>query len=152
MARISKIQLDTDVEKRMFDLFWRSLSRIGGPEDVSEFFADLLGKNERLMLAKRYTIAVLLSKGKNYHEIANTIIVSPATINSVANWLKNLKPATKKILDRHLKDEAWGQFFDKIEAILDAPPPIFAYPSQKSAIGKAKFKAALARSARSLLR
>lgn len=152
MARVSKKRLDADVEKRMFDLFWRSLSRIGGPEDVSEFFADLLGKNEQLMLAKRYTIAVLLAKGKNYHEIANTINVSPSTINSVANWLKNLKPATKKIIDRHLKDESWGQFFDKIEATVDLIPPIVTPYAQKPKAGKEKFQRLLARSARSVLR
>jgi len=152
MARVSKKSLDPDVEKRMFALFWRSLSRIGTAEEMADFFADLLGKNEQIMLAKRYTIAVLLSKRKNYQQIVTAINVSPSTINSVANWLKNLKPATKKILDRHLKDEAWGQFFDKIEAILDAPPPIFAYPNQKSALGKAKFKASMARSTRSVLR
>lgn len=152
MARVSKKKLDADVEKRMFDLFWRSLSRIGRPEDMSEFFADLLGKNEQLMLAKRYTIAVLLAKGKNYHEIANSINVSPSTINSVANWLKNSKPTTKKILDRHLKDESWGQLFDKIEAVLDAPPPIFAYPHDKPKIYKERYLASRARSARSVLR
>jgi len=152
MARVSRKKLDPDIEKRMFSLFWRSLTRLGSSEDTAAFFADLLGKNEQVMFAKRYTIAVLLAKNKTFQEIADAINVSPSTINTVSGWLKNLKPATKKIIDRHLKDEAWGSFFDKIGTILDAPPPIFAYPRQKTAIGKAKYKRSLARSARSVLR
>ena len=152
MPQVSRHKLSHDLENRLFELFWRSLSRLGTPQETAEFFTDILTSTEKLMLAKRYTIAVLLTKGYPPKHVHATLNVSYTTIATVAGWLKNLKPATKKILDRHLKDESWGQFFDKIEAILDAPPPIFAYPKDKSAIGKAKFKAAVTRSARSVLR
>lgn len=152
MTRISKNRLDKSTSDRMFALFWHSLTRLGSQEETAEFFSDILSDTEQVMIAKRYTAAVLLTKGYNQTHIKQVLNLSYSTIGTVAGWLKNLKPATKKILDRHLKDDAWGQFFDKIEAVLDAPPPIFAYPKDKTAIGKAKFKAAMTRSARSVLR
>ncbi|MDP4030860.1 MAG: Trp family transcriptional regulator [Patescibacteria group bacterium] len=134
MTRISKNRLDKSTSDRMFELFFRSLSSLNSSQAATEFFTDILTDTEQVMIAKRYTIAVLLTKGYNQTHIKQALNVSYTTIGTVAGWLKNLKPATKKIIDRHLKDEAWGQFFDK------------------SAIGKAKFKATLVRSVRSALR
>ncbi len=152
MPQVSKYKLDKDVEKRLFELFWRSLTRLGSTDETAEFFSDLLTSTEELMLAKRYTIAVLLTKGYPPKHIHDTLNVSYTTIGTVAGWLKNSKPATKKIIDRHLKDESWGHFFDKIEEVLGAVPPLTAYPHQKPAIYKQRYLDSRARSSRSVLR
>lgn len=152
MPQVSRHPLDKNVEIRLFELFWHSLSRLGSPGQTAEFFSDLLTATEKIMLAKRYAIAVLLSKGYPAKHIHDTLNVSFTTIGTVAGWLKNLKPATKKIIDRHLKDESWGQFFDKIEAVLDNIPPLTAPYYQKPKIYKERYLAGRARSARSVLR
>jgi len=134
----------------MFALFWRSLTRLGSQEETAEFFSDILSETEQVMIAKRYTAAILLAKGYNQTHIKKVLNLSYSTLGTVAGWLKNLKPATKKILDRHLKDEAWGQFFDKIDEVLDIlPPGKYANWSKE---GKEKYQRSLTRSARSLLR
>ena len=120
MTQMSKRRLDKDVEKRMFFLFWRSLTRLGSPAETAEFFSDLLTSTEEMMLTKRYTTAILLAKGYSPTYIRQTLNVSFTTTNTVAAWLKNLKPATKKIIAAHLRDEAWSAFFDKIDALLDS--------------------------------
>lgn len=150
MPQISRHKLDQDVQNRLLQLFWRSLSRLGSPEQAAEFFSDLLTSTEEIMLSKRYTIAILLTKGYAAKHIHDTLNVSFTTIGTVAGWLKNLKPATKKIIDRHLKDEAWRQFFDKIEAALDILPP--GKYEDWSKAGKAKYRRSLNRSTRSALR
>jgi len=152
MAQVSKRRLDPQIESRMFALFWRSLSRFTSSEQAADFFSDLLSQTEKIMLVKRYFIAILLSKNKSYQEICELIKVSPSTINTVAAWLKNLKPATKKIIDQHLRDETWGKFFDKLESILDSIHPMYYTRHNWKEIGKAKFKNSLARSSRSVLR
>src|SRR3972149_6860311 len=103
MPQVSKHKLDQAVEKRLFELFWSSLTRLGSTNETAEFFSDLLTSTEELMLAKRYIIAVLLTKGYSPKHIHDTLNVSFTTIATVAGWLKNLKPGTKKIIDRHLK-------------------------------------------------
>lgn len=152
MAQVSKRRLDPQIESRMFTLFWRSLSRFSSSDQAADFFSDLLSQTEKTMLVKRYFIAILLSKNKSYQEICELIKVSPSTINTVAAWLKNLKPATKKIIDQHLDDESWGKFFDKLESILDSIHPMYYTRHNWKEIGKAKFKNSLARSGRNSLR
>lgn len=152
MPQISRHPLDKNVEARLFELFWRSLTRLGSQQQTAEFFSDLLTATEKTMLAKRYTIAVLLSKNYPPKHIHNILNVSFSTIGIVSAWLKNLRPTTKKVIDRHLKDEAWGRFFDKIEAAVDLVPPIVTPYAQKPRAGKEKFQRLLARSARSVLR
>lgn len=150
MTQRSKQPLDREIESRMFELFWQSLTRLSSQQETAEFFGDILTATEKLMLVKRYFTAVLLAKGYPPTHVRQTLNVSFTTIATVSAWLKNLKPATKKILDRHLKDKAWGQFFDKIEAVLDTLPP-GRYEDWRQA-GKAKCRRGLERSARSVLR
>ena len=152
MTRISKYHLNRSVSDRMFELFFRSLSGLKSSQAAAEFFTDILTDTEQVMLAKRYTVAVLLTKGYNQTHIKQTLNVSYTTIGTVAGWLKNLKPATKKILGKHLKDESWSQFFDRLEELFDAVPPLTAYPHQKPAIYKQRYLASRARSSRSVLR
>lgn len=152
MSQVSKRQLNPQVKSKMFALFWKSLSRFNSSEQTADFFSDLLSQTEKTMLVKRYFIAILLSKNKSYQQICETIKVSPSTINTVAAWLKNLKPATKKIITQHLRDESWGQFFDKIESLLDSVHPMYYTRHNWKEIGKKKYKHSLALSARSSLR
>lgn len=152
MPQISKHRLDKTVAKHLFSLFWRSLSRLGSPQETAEFFSDILTSTEELMLAKRYTTAVLLTKGYSPIHIRQTLNISFTTIATVSAWLKHLNPATKKIIARHLRDESWGKFFDQLESILDSIHPMYYTRHNWKEIGKAKFKNSLARSSRNSLR
>lgn len=152
MTQISKRQLDQEVEKRMFSLFWRSLTHLGSPSETAEFFSDLLTSTEEMMLAKRYTTAILLTKGYHPSYIRSVLHVSFTTVATVASWLKNLKPTTKKIIGTHLRDESWSAFFDKIESLLDSIHPMYYTRHNWKQIGKEKFKNSLARSSRNTLR
>lgn len=152
MAQVSKRRLDPQIESRMFALFWRSLSRFTSSEQAADFFSDLLSQTEKTMLVKRYFIAILLSKNKSYQEICELIKVSPSTINTVSAWLKNLKPATKKIIAAHLHDENWSAFFDKIDALLDSIHPMYYTRHNWKEIFREKHKKSLSRSSRNSLR
>ena len=150
MAQVSRIHLDKDIKKRLFEIFWRSVSRLTTPQEAADFFSDLLTETEQIMLAKRYAIAVLLLRGYNSTDIKKILKVSPSTVGTVASWLKNVRPHTKKILEAHLKAESWGEFLDKIEEFLDKlPPPVYTDWKQR---GKEKWQRTKARAARRALR
>jgi len=152
MPQISKHQLDKTVAKHLFSLFWRSLSRLGSPQETAEFFSDILTSTEKVMLAKRYTAAVLLTKGYSPIYIRQTLHLSFTTIATVSAWLKHLNPTTKKIISQHLRDESWGKFFDKIDALLDSIHPMYYTRHHWKEIGQEKHKKSLLRSARNSLR
>ena len=150
MSQISKKRLDKDVESEMFNQFWASLSKIDTPSTASEFFSDLLTKTEKYVLAKRFTCAILLVRGRSASEINKSIHFTYSTIGSVASWVKNARPQTKRILEKISKEKEWEKVFDRVDSLLDKLPP--KYGSGWSRVGKEKYKRALQRSARSNLR
>jgi uncharacterized protein YerC len=125
MPQISKYPLHADVEDEMFRQFWTSISRLRSSSDVSEFFTDLLSATEQLMLAKRFTISILLLRGKKPNEIVSTLNVSYSTVHGVSSWLKNAKPRTRMLLQKMVKEKDWQRLLDKVDEVLDSLPPVY---------------------------
>lgn len=123
MARVSKIKIDKALETEMFRQFWSSLARINNSGKSSDFFSDLLSETEKLMLAKRFTAAVLIVRGISPTEINKSIHLSFTAIGSVSSWAKNSKPETQKLLSNISAEKKWQAVFDKIDEILDKLPP-----------------------------
>lgn len=123
MPQVSKRKLDKDLENEIFKQFWNSLGKINDSGKSAEFFSDLLTETEKVMLAKRFSAAVLITRGKSATEIKDSIHLAYSTINSVSAWTKNAKPKTKEILNKISIDKNWETVFDKIDAILDKLPP-----------------------------
>lgn len=150
MPQISKYKLDKDIETEMFQKFWSSVAQLRDASTVSAFFSDLLTDTEEIMLAKRFTIAVLICRGKRPVEIKSILHVAFSTIGSVESWVKNMKPDTRKLLEKLISDGKWEKFLDRIDAFLDELPP--QYGTNWSRAGKEKFQRKLERSARRSLR
>lgn len=150
MPQVSRKKLDKDIEREMFNLFWKSLARLKDSSITSQFFSDLLTETEKIMLAKRFTVAVLLARGKTATEIKNSINVTYSTVGSVSSWLKNAKPKTKKIMGEISKEKDWEAIGDRIDELLDKLPP--RYGTNWSEAGKQKWKRTQQRAARMALR
>ena len=138
MPQVSKKPLPKDLEKEMFRQLWSSISKVKNPITASEFFSDLLTKTEKIMLSKRFTIAILLIREKSPTDIKNAINVSFSTIGSVAGWVKNARPHTKNILQSLSKNQNWQGIIDKIEELLDTLPPQYHTDWGKEAMKKRK--------------
>ena len=110
MVQLSKYKLDKALEEEMFRQFWSSLSALRNASTVSSFFSDLLTTTEEMMLAKRFTVAVLLLRGKRPVDIKRTLHVTDTSICSVSSWLKNVKPQTSQIIQRIIKESDWQKF------------------------------------------
>lgn len=118
MSKISKRFLNKEIEERIFNIFWKTISSLQKPGDAKDFFQDLLSPAEQTMLAKRLAIAVLLIKGFSYSQIDDAIKVSRPTIMNVSLWLKHRGKGYKKAVENILKDEKKEEFIDKIEELL----------------------------------
>ena len=150
MVQISKKHLDKDIEAEMYKQFWNSLSKLNSPQVVSEFFPDLLTDTEKVMLAKRFTAAILISRGKSASEIKESIHLSFSTIGSVSAWVKYARPKTQEVLKMISNEKDWQAIIDKIDSLFGKLPP--AYYSNWSEAGKQKWKNLKSRSARNELR
>lgn len=150
MTKVSKYPLDKDVQAEMFRKFWLSMSGLRDADAVASFFTDFLSSTESLMLAKRFTIAVLLLRGKRPKDITQILHVSYSATGSVASWLKNATPKTQATLERVIKESNWESLLDKIEALLDKLPT--AYGTDWSKAGKKKWQRTTERATRQALR
>ena len=150
MSRVSAYKIDKNIESEMFRKFWSSIPLLRDASAASSFFSDLLTDTEEVMLAKRFTIAILLLSGKRPLDIRAILHVSYSTIGTVSSWLKNAKPQTTQLLKHMMKESTWESFIDQIDAALDALPP--RYGTDWSKAGKAKWKRKMERASRQSLR
>lgn len=115
MTKVSKYLIKAEVEKRMFEVFWKSIADLKSPVEVEEFFNELLFPTERVMLAKRLAISLLLTKKYTYTDIIDILKASPVTIGIVARWLKKEGRAFQKAINRILQQEKQEEFWDNLE-------------------------------------
>ena len=122
MTQVSKYPIHKDAEKRMFDIFKSTISRLTISEDIEEFLEDFLSPVEKIMLSKRLSIAILLAKGYTYPAIARILRVTPSTISTVSLRLKYSGKGYKKAVERVLSQEKKDNFWQKIEDALAKIP------------------------------
>jgi len=104
MARISSRRISPKLQNQMLYLFWKNLADLKRPRDLEFLTTDLFSPVERLMIAKRFMIAVLLYQGQSFRKICTTLKVSPNTVNSVAHKLHRKKSAYLTLVKKFLSD------------------------------------------------
>jgi len=124
MAQVSKRFLRKDVEERIFELFWNSFSSISTRERAAVFLNDLLSPVEKTMIAKRLTIAFLLTKGYNYQEINQLIKVSDTTICKINSQLLSSGKGYKAIINEIIKGEKWAKFWLDLDSFFSKVIPL----------------------------
>ncbi|MDP3888592.1 MAG: YerC/YecD family TrpR-related protein [bacterium] len=124
MAQVSKYPISKAVEARVFEILFKVISDLKNPQEIQEFFQDFLSPVEQLMLAKRLSIAVLLSKGYDYASIRKVLRVSPPTISKTSLALKYAGKGYKRIVEKLTREEKIDEFLQKVEdVVLDQLPP-----------------------------
>ncbi len=123
MSQVSRRTLSKDIEKKLFEIFFKSLARLSNPSDIEKFLGDLLGPVERTMLAKRLAIAFLLAKGYQYETIKDILKVSQETIARVNIALNYQGDGYQMVIQKILRDEKLGEVFNTIEDVTIAVLP-----------------------------
>jgi len=123
MSQVSKYPIHKSVEKRVFEIFKSTISTLKDAQDIDDFLEDFLSPIEKIMLAKRLAIAVLLAKNYTYPSISEILRVTPSTIATVSLSLKYSGKGYKRMVQKILSDERKDQFWQKIEDILINIPP-----------------------------
>lgn len=122
MAQVSKYPIHKSVEKRIFEILRTTISNLKRSDDIEEFLYDFLSPVEKIMLAKRLAIAILLAKGYSYPSIRHILRVNPTTIATVSLSLKYSGKGYKKMVEKILSDEKKDNFWQKIEDLLAKIP------------------------------
>lgn len=125
VTRVSKRPLRRELEERMFQIFWQCFADLKSGSEVFEFMDDLLSPAEKIMLAKRLAIAVLIAKGWNYQQISSALKVSSTTVNTIKAQLVFRGKGYKNVVNKIITNEEMSKFLEDIlEAIPGAVSPI----------------------------
>jgi len=105
MTQVSRYPVSPRVYERIFEIFFQSSTKIRKKEEAEQFFNDFFTPTEKIMLAKRLSIAVLLAKKYDYNSIRKILRVSPPTIAGVSKLMQFSK-GYQLLVGKILKEEA----------------------------------------------
>ncbi len=71
------------LHKKQLNSLFETLGKALNKADSSLFLTEILGAEEKIMLAKRLTVIILLLEGKSLYTIASTTKISPATARHI---------------------------------------------------------------------
>src|SRR3989344_7744615 len=80
MPHISQKRVKRHVFKRMSDEFVKTISSLKSSSEIRGFLNELLTPTERMMLAKRLAMILMLKKGYSFLIIRRTLKLSPSTV------------------------------------------------------------------------
>ena len=123
MAQVSRYPLTKEVEERVFEILLKTIADLKKHQEIDEFLKDFLSPTERIMLAKRLTIAILLGKGYDYRQIREILKVTPGTIAAVNLKLKYAGKGYKKVVGKVLKEEKIEKLLGKVNNVLEESLP-----------------------------
>lgn len=103
MAQISRRFIKPEVLRKIESLFVECVSRCEKPSVAADFLDDLLTKTEKVMIAKRIAIALMLLKQQDPRDISETLKVSYPTIYRVKTWLSYKGVGFRALLEAIIK-------------------------------------------------
>lgn len=118
MPQVSKRKVERNIEERIFEIFVESFVKLKNKNEAALFLEDLLTPTEKIMLAKRLSVAVLLAKGYDYLKISEILKISSSTIGRVAYYFKHENKGMMNIVSRVLSDEKRMDFWKDIDLFI----------------------------------
>lgn len=88
MTRVSKNPIKQETFIKILSSFYEMIVDLRSRQEVKGVFEVFLSKAEKIMLAKRLAIAVMLNKGVDYRSISQELKVSTATVREINSKLE----------------------------------------------------------------
>ncbi len=98
MPKINQNPLSDKQHRTVLEKLIATFSRLKSKDEIQEVFDSLFTEVEKLMLAKRLAIALLLENGVSYKEISRILKVSPVTVGFIKRNVVHRKAGYKKLL------------------------------------------------------
>ena len=118
MTQISKYPLHKEIEERMLEIFFDSVVMVQTRSQVQKLLDDWISPTEKIMLAKRLSIAMLLTKGYEQRSIAKALRVGLETVSKVSRALQKGTGGYDMVISVFLKQEKQAAFWEKIDDAL----------------------------------
>jgi len=119
MSQVSKYPISRDVYETISEALSKTIINLRTKSQVIQFFEEFLSPTERIMLAKRLAIGLLLAKEYSYREIRKILRVSTTTIGDAA-LLYKYGNSYREVILKLLKDEKMEEFWLKVGETISA--------------------------------
>ena len=118
MPRVSRRVIKKEITQELDDYFVSLISTLVNPTQIRNFLNDFLTSEEKVMLAKRLMVHLMLENGYSSSQIESVIGVSRETVRTHRHIWTRGGQTYKKIIRKISKKEKLKRFWDKIEKIL----------------------------------
>lgn len=119
MTQISRRPMSKALEEQMHKAIRKAFADLRSEKEVDAFLDDLLTPTEKVMLAKRLAIAILLDRGYDQRTVHTIMRTSLRTVNTVNFWLKNKGNGYRIVLEKLKTQQAWRELKESIEDFLE---------------------------------
>lgn len=116
MVRLNK----THLQQKQINQLFQQLAKVIAPkhaDHAANTLSELLGQEERIMLAKRLAVIVLLSEGFSAYRIADELKLSQSTIAATA---EKLNSGAYRTIEQNLRKDTKNYFaiLEVIDSVL----------------------------------
>ncbi len=110
MPHVSRWKLQKNEEKNLLSAFRLVLAKLTKDEDVDAFLNSLLTSTEKIMLAKRLAIVVLIEEGLTESQISESLHVTRVTVEKMQYFYEGHGQGYKLALNKLEQQKQLDQF------------------------------------------
>ena len=118
MPRVSHAPLNGKLLREIEDHFSYLISSLTNSNDIEDFFGEFFTKEEKVMLAKRLVLFMMLKNNYSPRIIQTAIHISYETVRSHANQIDNKNQKFHVVIEKLIAREKTKEFFQKINDLL----------------------------------
>lgn len=137
MPRISRSKLTPEKLQEITDHFSYLVSSLTHAKDIEGFLMDFLTREEKIMLAKRLVLFMMIKKGYEPQFIQQMLHLSYETVRTYTNQCYEKNTIFHEILDKMLDRQKTKDFWRKIDTFLK--PVELLLNSKRNMKARAKF-------------
>ena len=119
MTRVSRHKLHHDTSAGITDHFLYLITSLTNQKESENFFESFLTKEEKIMLAKRLVLFMMLKKDYPPNVIQSALHVSYETVRTYSLQFTNKNSLFQQTIERILQRERTRKFWQKIEKSLN---------------------------------
>lgn len=118
MPRVSRSRLHDQRLKEIEDHFSYLISSLNNSNDIKDFFGEFFTKEEKVMLAKRLVLYMMLKKDYSPSIIQSALHISYETVRSHTNQMEKKDQKFHAVIEKLVAREKTKEFFQKINTLL----------------------------------
>lgn len=137
MPRTSRFHLEQKKFQEINSHLLLLISSLNKTDEIEKFLNEFLTKEEKIMLAKRLMLFMMLKRNYSPSVIQNALHVSYETVRSYRNQLGSKDSDFQTTIDRLIKRDETRELFQKIDEMLK--PLKLTLGSKRNMRSRAKF-------------